>query len=190
MDSRTLKQISKTMSLALRHKPELFGISLDENGWTDSQILLKALQKRLKISFENMETVVAENDKQRFAFNADKTLIRANQGHSVEIDLDLKAQNPPSMLFHGTIEANRKSIAEKGLLKGKRNHVHLSKDTETAEKVAKRHGANLLILKVLSAEMQAEGFLFFQSDNGVWLTDQVPSKFIDFEYKNKPIKHE
>ncbi len=183
MDSRTLKHISKTMSLALRHKPELFGISLDENGWTDSQILLKALQKRLKISFEEMETVVAENDKQRFAFNAEKTLIRANQGHSVEIDLDLKSKIPLSILFHGTIEANGKSIQEKGLLKGKRNHVHLSKDLETAEKVAKRHGANLLILKVLSAEMQTAGFVFFQSENGVWLTDHVPSRFIDFGEK-------
>ncbi len=180
MDARTLKHISKTMSLALRHKPELFGIVLDENGWTDSQMLLKALQKRLKISFAEMETVVAENDKQRFAFNVEKTLIRASQGHSIEIDLNLKPQIPPLVLFHGTIEANRKSIQEKGLLKGKRNHVHLSKDTETAEKVAKRHGANLLILKVLSEEMQNAGFLFFQSDNGVWLTDHVPSRFIDF----------
>lgn len=180
MDSRTLKHISKTMSLALRHKPELFGISLDENGWTDSQMLLKALQKRLKITFEDMEIVVAENDKQRFAFNEDKTRIRASQGHSVEINLALKPKTPPAILFHGTVEANRKSISEKGLLKGKRNHVHLSKDIETAEKVAKRHGSNLLILRILSTEMQEAGFVFFQSDNGVWLTDHVPSRFIDF----------
>lgn len=153
---------------------------LDPNGWIETQKLLDAFHKKgFALSFENLEYVVANNDKKRFAFNEDKTKIRASQGHSVKIDLALQASAPPQILFHGTIQQNLASIQEKGLLKGKRNHVHLSKDEETAQKVGARHGKNIVILKVKTAEMHEKGFAFFLSENGIWLSDHVPSEFID-----------
>jgi len=180
MDSKRLKHISKTMSLALRHKPELFGIVLDKNGWTDTQKLLEALKKKIELDLTDLQSVVFENDKQRFAFNDDQTRIRASQGHSVSIDLDLQPTQAPPILLHGTVQKNKESIQKNGLWKGKRNHVHLSKDQETAQKVALRHGKDLLILQIDAKKMQEEGFLFFLSQNGVWLTDHVPSRFIVF----------
>jgi putative RNA 2'-phosphotransferase len=174
------KDISKFLSFVLRHKPEEIGITLDENGWTStSELLSKINMKSFPISMENLENIVATNNKKRFAFNEDKTNIRASQGHSVAIDLAIEPQQPPEYLYHGTVEKFVPSIQDKGLIKGNRHHVHLSADKETAINVGSRRGKPI-ILTVRSGEMQAENYIFYQSENGVWLTDEVPPEFIEF----------
>lgn len=175
----TDKDLSKFLSLVLRHKPQTIGIELDSNGWTDVATLLTKMNGKGKsIDMPRLEKIVAESDKKRYAFNADKTKIRANQGHSVEIDLDLQATEPPAILYHGTSRAFEASIMQKGLIKGSRHHVHLSKDIETAQKVGERRDKNPLIFEVDAAKMYAENYLFYVSENGVWLTDNVPAQFL------------
>ncbi|GAB3947818.1 RNA 2'-phosphotransferase [Spirosoma harenae] len=166
-------RISKRLSLILRHRPESIGILLDENGWTDVAILLN----KLAISKAILSHVVATNNKKRFAFNADETKIRANQGHSVDIDLGYQTQEPPKVLYHGTGQNSVQSILKTGLQKQKRHHVHLSADIETALNVGKRHGVPV-VLEVNTEQMQNDSFAFYQSTNGVWLTDHVPVKYI------------
>lgn len=172
------KQISKFLSLILRHQPEKIGLQLDENGWA---LINDVLDKsNLKFTFVELEEIVVTNDKQRFSFNEDKTKIRANQGHSLKtIDLDLEAQVPPEFLFHGTVERFIGSIKSKGLQKMKRQHVHLSINKETAIKVGTRRGKPI-ILTIKSLEMHNGGYQFYKSENGVWLTDKVPFEFIKF----------
>ena len=167
------KNLSKFLSLILRHKPETVGLKLDENGWADVAELLK----KIKIDFATLEKVVRENDKQRFSFNEDKTKIRANQGHSVKVDVELEEKIPPKFLYHGTIERNVNSINAQGILKGSRLYVHLSADIETAEKVAARRRGNNVIYKISAQVMHNDGYKFFQSKNGVWLTEFVPPKY-------------
>lgn len=168
------------MSLVLRHKPQEIGLLLDENGWASvSEFLSKMNAKGTVLDFESLEEIVLTNDKKRFAFNEDKTKIRASQGHSVEINLDLKEITPPESLFHGTVEKFLPEIKNKGLLKMSRQHVHLSTDKETAIKVGSRRG-NPVILIIDSSKMHQDGYLFYQSENGVWLTDNVPAKYIQF----------
>ncbi len=167
------KNLSKFLSLILRHKPETVGIKLDENGWADVAELLKGV----KINFATLERIVRENDKQRFSFNEDKTKIRANQGHSIKVDVELEEKIPPKFLYHGTIERNANSIAAQGILKGTRLYVHLSADIETAKKVAARRKGNSLIYKISAQIMHEDGYKFFQSKNGVWLTEIVPPKY-------------
>lgn len=175
-----LKKRSKFLSLVLRHKPEEIGLVLDEQGWANVEELLKLLDKAGKpTTRELLDRVVAENDKKRFAFSGDGTRIRASQGHSVEIDLDLPPSTPPAMLYHGTATRFLDSILEKGLVPGSRRHVHLSVDIETATKVGARHGKPA-ILTVDAAAMHRAGHVFFVSANGVWLTDAVPREFIGF----------
>ncbi len=169
-----IKSLSKFLSLVLRHKPETIGIKLDANGWADVAEILRGM----KIDMPTLEKVVAENDKQRFAFNADKTKIRANQGHSLKVDVELAEKIPPEFLYHGTPERNAKSIAERGLLKMKRLHVHLSADIETAKKVAARRTGPAAIYKILAQEMYNAGLKFYQAENGVWLTEHVPPEFL------------
>lgn len=169
-----IKSLSKFLSLILRHKPETIGIKLDANGWANVEEILRGM----KIDMAALEKVVAENDKQRFSFNADKTKIRANQGHSVKVDVELAEKIPPEILYHGTIERNAKSISERGLLKMNRLYVHLSGDVETAKKVAARRSGTAVIYKILAQEMFDAGFKFYQSENGVWLTEHVPPKFL------------
>ena len=169
------KNLSKFLSLILRHKPETVGIKLDENGWADVAELLKGIGRNL--TFATLERIVRENDKQRFSFNEDKTKIRANQGHSVKVDVELEEKIPPKFLYHGTIERNANSIAAQGILKGTRLYVHLSADIETAKKVAARRKGNSLIYKISAQIMHDDGYKFFQSKNGVWLTDIVPPKY-------------
>ena len=172
------KQIGKFLSLILRHQPEKIGLQLDENGWALISDILK--KSNLKFTFEELEEIVVTNDKKRFSFNNDKTKIRANQGHSLKtIDLNLKAQVPPKLLFHGTVERFIPSIRLEGLQKMKRQHVHLSPDNETAIKVGSRRGKPI-ILSIKALEMQTRGYQFYKSENGVWLTDNVPSEFIKF----------
>jgi len=164
------------MSLVLRHRPEKIGLKLDENGWADVQELIT----KMNINLQELEYVVENNDKKRFAFNEDKTKIRANQGHSLKtVDLELKNIQPPNFLFHGTVGKFMSAIRDTGLLKMNRQHVHLSKDRETAIKVGSRRG-KAIILSVRAGEMYEKGFEFYCSENGVWLTDHVPSEYIDF----------
>lgn len=175
-----LKRISKFLSLVLRHEPEKIGITLDENGWTDCQDLIEAANRHGKhFDHATLLKVVRANDKQRFAFSEDGRRIRANQGHSVEVDLALEAQVPPELLYHGTVAKFLDAIRETGLQKGERHHVHLSSNLVTATKVGERRGQPI-ILSIRAAEMSAAGHSFYQSANGVWLADAVPPEFIDF----------
>ena len=165
------KNLSKFLSLILRHKPETVGITLDVNGWANVEDLLKGIRKSGRIiDFETLEKVVRENDKQRFSFNADKTKIRANQGHSIKVDVELEEKIPPKFLYHGTIERNANSI------------VHLSADIETAQKVAARRKGNSIIYKIFALDMYEAGYIFYQSKNGVWLTETVPPQFLALSF--------
>ena len=178
----SIVQLSKFLSLILRHKPEQIGIKLDEHGWANVDELIAGVQKSDEtFDFALLNKVVAENDKQRFSFNKDKTKIRANQGHTKKVDVELEEKNPPKILYHGTLARNADSINSKGLLKMKRLHVHLSGDVETAQKVAARRHGESIIYKVDAEAMVHDGHKFFQSVNGVWLTDHVPAKYLDQE---------
>ncbi len=176
--SKELIKRSKFLSLVLRHEPEKIGIVLDENGWVEVDVLLTALTAYGRgMERASLERVVVENDKKRFAFSEDGQRIRANQGHSVEVDLALVPQAPPEKLFHGTVDKFLAAIFTQGLVKGERHHVHLSPDLETATKVGLRRG-NPVILEIDAAEMHRGGHKFFLSANGVWLTDTVPPQFL------------
>lgn len=169
---------SKFLSLVLRHKPESIGVQLDENGWVDVDVLLAALTTHGRpLSRTELDRLVKENDKQRFAFNHDGSCIRANQGHSVEVDLALEAEAPPEKLYHGTVEKFLNSIFREGLLKGERRHVHLSLNLETAVKVGQRRGKPV-VLEIASGQMHREGYAFYVSGNGVWLVDHVPPQYL------------
>lgn len=173
-------QISKFLSYVLRHKPEAINLKLDENGWAHINDLLPKMDKEFKgISIDDIKIVVESNDKQRFTFNDDLTKIRANQGHSIGVDLELKSTTPPESLYHGTVEKSIQSIKSKGLVKGNRQHVHLSKDIETAINVGNRRG-DAIILKVRAQEMFSKGYTFYLSKNEVWLSDFIPNEFIEF----------
>lgn len=177
---RSLVQTSKFLSYLLRHRPDAIGLVLDEQGWAEVDALLAGCARHGRaISREMLERVVATNDKQRFMISADGTRIRANQGHSVAVDLGYVPAEPPPLLYHGTAERNVASIRRQGLTKGKRHHVHLSTDEATAHRVGSRHG-RAVVLRVRAAAMAATGIEFFLSANGVWLTDSVPATYIDF----------
>ncbi len=179
MTEQHKRKISKFLSLILRHKPETIGLMLDKNGWAlVSEILSKT---QIVFTKDELEEVVETNDKQRFVFNNDKTKIRANQGHSIDsLDLELKKQKPPLYLYHGTVPKFIDSIKTKGLLKMNRQYVHLSEDIETAKRVANRRGI-AIILKVKAEGLYKNKYEFYLSENDVWLTDNVPPKFIDFD---------
>ncbi len=179
MDKKLVK-FSKFLSLVLRHKPETIDLSLDKNGWADvDQLLDLANQKQTPLTLELLEEIVLTNEKKRFAFNEDRSKIRANQGHSIDIDLTLIPQQPPQELFHGTATRFIESIRDRGLISGSRQHVHLSLDKDTAIQVGMRHGKPI-VLTVSAEAMNRERFVFFRSDNGVWLTENVPPEFIEF----------
>ena len=172
-----LNDISKYFALILRHKPETIGISLDEHGWADVDELIKGISKTYEFDMGMLEEIVATDNKQRYSFNEDHTLIRANQGHSVPVDVELEEVEPPETLFHGTGEKYTASIDEQGLISKSRLYVHLSADRETAVKVGQRHGKPVVYV-VKSGEMHKDGYVFFRSVNGVWLTKEVPVKFL------------
>lgn len=180
------KDISKYLSLVLRHQPQKLGIILDEAGWTYVEELLEKMEKKgIHVNLNLLRQVVDNNDKKRFAFNHDFTKIRASQGHSISIDLGLQPQEPPDFLYHGTAEKNLNSILSEGLKKGSRQHVHLSLDIETAIKVGKRHGKPI-VLKVNSGQMSKNGQQFFLSENKVWLTVYVGPQYLEVLKANKP----
>jgi putative RNA 2'-phosphotransferase len=173
------KQLSKLLSYILRHHPEHIGLQPDPQGWASVEELLTKLNASgTAIDMIMLEEIVATNSKKRFAFNESKTQIRASQGHSIEIDLGLQPAQPPVVLYHGTAEANVESIKTHGLIKQSRQHVHLSDNPETAKTVGARHGKPVVLL-INAKKMYEEGYLFYISDNGVWLTEEVPSKFIE-----------
>lgn len=171
-------KISKYLSKHLRHQPERLGLKLAPGGWVKVDELLTACAKNaFPISRSELDEVVAENDKQRFSFDKSGTLIRANQGHSVEIDLQLEPAIPPDVLYHGTGHKAMELIQQHGLNKMSRHHVHLSPDIETARKVGARHG-HPVVFTIDAAAMQRAGYTFYRSDNGVWLVDCVPSDYL------------
>ncbi len=171
-------KLSKFLSLVLRHKPEAIGLTLDSEGWVAVDDLLACLKSAGKTTNRReLEEVVAENNKQRFRFSEDGQRIRANQGHSIAVDLKLEPCTPPEKLYHGTATRFLSSIYADGLVPGSRQHVHLSGDRETAEVVGRRHGKPVIL--VVDAEaMHRDGKQFYISDNGVWLTDAVLPEFI------------
>lgn len=176
---KDIVRISKFLSFVLRHRPEVIGLSLDENGWARIEELLdKAGRSGRPLTRKALQEVVDRNDKQRFSMSDDGLLIRASQGHSIPLDLQLKPAEPPEMLYHGTARRYLESIRRHGLLPKGRRHVHLSPDeTTTAIRVGKRHGKPV-VLGIQAGRMHAAGYTFYLSANGVWLTEKVPAEFI------------
>lgn len=178
MNNSRLVKISKYLSMVLRHQPERIGIKLAPGGWVDVEELLNGCAKnRFSVTRAELLEVVAKNDKKRFSFDRTATLIRANQGHSVEIDLQLEPTVPPDVLYHGTGRGAVESILETGLCKMSRHHVHLSADIPTAKIVGKRKGFPA-VFGVDAAEMRSKGFLFYRSENLVWLVENVPPEYL------------
>ncbi len=179
MNAKENKKVSKFLSLILRHKPETINLILDGNGWADiDELIEKSKTRGFQLSQKAIEEVVITNDKQRFSFNESRNKIRANQGHSIKVDLNYVTIEPPEYLYHGTVHKFMSAIRKSGLQKMKRHHVHLSHEQETASKVGQRRGKPV-ILTIRSGEMYRNAHQFFLSENGVWLTDHVPSKYIE-----------
>lgn len=177
--NKKLVDISKTISYALRHKPEEFGIKLDNEGWVDFDAFCKALAEHkpsIHVDKETIEKIIAESDKKRFELEDGR--IRATYGHSFSAKIEFKESAPPAMLFHGTSHAAYKQICKEGLKPMNRQYVHLSEDIATAEKVGMRHDRNPVILAVDAAKMHSDGFKFFHSANdGTWMCEKVPIKY-------------
>ena len=168
---------SRFLALVLRHKPEEAGITLDEHGWANVDELVKGIASQRPFTLEMLEEIVATDSKGRYSFSEDHSLVRANQGHSVNVDVELESGDPPDVLYHGTAKRFLNSIMEQGLLPKSRLYVHLSPDVDTACRVGSRHGSPA-VLKIDAGEMYKEGFEFFLSKNGVWLTKHVPTKYL------------
>ncbi|MCA1558359.1 MAG: RNA 2'-phosphotransferase [Acidobacteria bacterium] len=178
MDETRLVKVSKYLSKHLRHQPERLGLTLAPGGWVRVYELLAAcMAHNFPLTREELDEVVERNDKRRFSFDDTGERIRASQGHSVEVDLQLVAAEPPAVLYHGTARRSAESILRGGLSKMSRHHVHLSSDVETARKVGARHGKPI-IFRVDAAAMRGEGFEFYVSDNGVWLVESVPPEYL------------
>lgn len=178
MDKNREKRISKAISYWLRHNPEQIGITILKDGWTDiDEMIEKAAENGLEFTFEELKEVVANSDKKRFSINDDETLIRANQGHSIEVDIKFEEVIPPQTLYHGTPVGVVDTIMKEGLKKMSRHHVHLSPDRKTAEIVGSRRG-KFEILEIEAMRMRADGYKIYKSENGVYLVDEVPAKYI------------
>ncbi|MBE6117001.1 MAG: RNA 2'-phosphotransferase [Solobacterium sp.] len=171
------RNTSKYISLILRHKPETIGITLDEHGWADVEDLIAGVNRTYPLDKEALERIVREDEKQRYSFNEDHTLIRANQGHSVPVDVELEEMVPPDVLYHGTGEKYVPSIDVQGLVPKSRLYVHLSHDYGTAVKVGQRHGKPAVYC-IDSMSMYNDGCRFYRSVNGVWLTKEVPAQYL------------
>lgn len=166
------KDISKTLSFWLRHRPDAAGLTLDAQGWTPVDPVLAALGRKHPCDRDRLVEVIADNDKQRFELSPDGERIRARQGHSVEVDLDWPEAEPPALLYHGTVERFLPAIRAEGLKPMRRHHVHLSPDRETATRVGNRRG-EAVVLTIRAGDMHAAGHRFYLTGNGVWLTDMV-----------------
>lgn len=176
----SLTRASRFLSLVLRHKPDAAGVTLDEHGWADVDALLRGMPDRFPLTREQLEEIVRSDSKNRYAFNEDHSRIRANQGHSVPVDVELRETPPPEVLYHGTGEKYMESILEQGLLPRTRLFVHLSADAETARSVGARHGKPA-VLVVRSGQMHRDGHRFYCSVNGVWLTKHVPPEYLSHD---------
>jgi putative RNA 2'-phosphotransferase len=172
------RKVSKFLSLVLRHQPDRIGLVLDAQGWADIDVVIAGAHG-MALTREEILQVVANSDKQRFALDDTGRRIRANQGHSIDIELGLEPREPPPMLFHGTAETNLAAIRAEGLKPGRRQYVHLSPHAATATAVGRRHGRPV-VLRIAAGRMWRAGFELYLSENGVWLTDAVPAEFIDF----------
>jgi putative RNA 2'-phosphotransferase len=178
MNDAQIVRTSKFLAKHLRHAPEALGLQLAPGGWVEVEALLAACAAAgLRLTRSQLEEVVARNDKQRFSFDAEGRRIRANQGHSTEVDLQLSPVEPPPLLYHGTPERTAPTVEQEGLKKMRRHHVHLSPDVETAARVGQRRGRPV-VFTVDAAAMHAAGHLFYRSENGVWLVDAVPPEFL------------
>jgi putative RNA 2'-phosphotransferase len=185
MTEKEAVKISKFLSLVLRHQPETIGICLDDNGWTDvDELIEKATKAGFEIDRDILQFVVDSNSKKRFTLDETKNKIRANQGHSVEVELGYESQKPPGILYHGTGKRSLESILQTGLEKRSRHHVHLTTSLETAINVGQRHGEPF-VFEVLAQQMFVDGFQFFQSVNGVWLVEYVPVRYFKKSGWNK-----
>jgi putative RNA 2'-phosphotransferase len=173
----TKNETSKFIALILRHKPETIGITLDEHGWANVEELVAGIAKQQAFDRDMLEEIVRTDSKMRYSFNEDHTLIRANQGHSIPVDVELEEKTPPDILWHGTGEKYVSSINAQGLIPKSRLYVHLSADYDTAVKVGSRHGKPV-VYTVATGDMQKAGYQFYQSVNGVWLTKRVPAEFL------------
>ena len=173
-----LDNTEKFIAFILRHHPEAIGIKLDEHGWAQTEDLISGIAKSRKFDMQMLEEIVRTDEKQRYSFDETGELIRANQGHSIPVDVELAACEPPELLYHGTGEKYYDSIMESGLLPKSRLYVHLSKDIETAKMVGVRHGTPV-VFTVMSGQMFKDGYLFYCSRNGVWLTKHVPPKYLE-----------
>lgn len=174
------QKTGKFLSFVLRHDPEAIGLELNEHGWASVDELLEKVnqQKKYSLNFEELCQIVSNNEKQRYSFNEDKTQIRANQGHSIEVDVQLECCEPPPILYHGSSSKYQESILKQGLLPQKRLYVHISGDLQTASTVGKRHGGELVLYQVDCKSMREEKHLFYLSKNKVWLTKIVPSCYL------------
>jgi putative RNA 2'-phosphotransferase len=175
-----LVRLSKFLSLVLRHQPQQYGLTLDDHGWAQIDDLITVANRAgVPLTHDSLQRVVAQNDKQRFAISAYRRAIRASQGHSISVDLELLPLEPPAQLYHGTAERFVSSIRAQGLLRRSRQHVHLSPDIPTAIKIGQRHGKPI-VLTVQSGAMHRDGYHFYQAENGVWLVDAVPIAYLGF----------
>ena len=172
------RDLSRFISLILRHKPEVIGLSLDEHGWANVDELLAGIGRTRPITMEILEEIVRTDEKQRYTFNEDHARIRANQGHSIQVDVELEEKEPPEYLFHGTGRKYVESIDQTGLIPKSRLYVHLSGDQETAIKVGKRHGEPI-VYQVAAGAMARDGHKFWRSANDVWLTKRVPPEYLE-----------
>jgi putative RNA 2'-phosphotransferase len=179
MTESQIKTASKMLSLVLRHEPQKLNLNMDTKGWVNvEELLLNFSKKNFTMSFEDLAQIVAENNKKRFAFNDDKTKIRASQGHSLDfLEMDYLPIEPPEILYHGTSVDVVDIIKKEGIKKQSRQYVHLSQETETAKNVGGRHGKPF-IFTILAKKMHENGYIFYKSENGVWLTDFVPVEFL------------
>lgn len=173
-DIKKLNNLSRYLVKLLRHSPEKENLAMDDNGW----VSVEEIVQKLKITKKELDFIVFNNNKNRFSYNVDFTKIRASQGHSIDIDIDLVNITPPEFLYHGTSIQNFEKIKNSGILKMNRTHVHLTEDMETAKKVALRKGKDFKILRINSKDMHDNGIKFYKSDNGVWLTDYIDPKYI------------
>jgi len=175
-----LTKVSKFLSLILRHKPEVIGITLDEHGWAKVSDLIEGINRQQDFNMKMLEEIVRTDDKQRYSFNENKTLIRANQGHSIQVDVELDEKEPPIYLYHGTGKKYVDSIYKTGsLIPKSRLYVHLSNDYNTAINVGKRHG-DPRVFRVRSRDMYKDGYKFYLSKNNVWLTKEVPIVYLEY----------
>ncbi len=170
-------KLGRFLSLVLRHNPGAAGITLDEHGWADVNELLAGVNRAgRKIDMDTLERIVRENNKRRYSFNGDHTRIRANQGHSISVDVELKEAEPPRYLYHGTASRFLPAIQGEGIRRMSRQYVHLSGEFETAVAVGKRHG-NPVVITIDAAAMRRDGITFYRSENGVWLCEHVEPKY-------------